>query len=160
MFDFISSIEKNQLLDYYLKNDTENFEKLLVKYPEFNNIDKFIKIAESSYSHFCLNKYCTFNVEEDDFFSLIDCTFKGYDDMLYIMSEDDDINKYPYIVYDHSCMLYIYIPNDFDDNPSKYKEEFIHDTILAVAENYVIVSKEDEDGLTGKTIENPDYIQL
>lgn len=155
--DFVTSFEKEALVRAYMKNDSATFNEYINKYPEFKHIEMFIKIAEAAFNHFKKNKMCTFNIPENDFFSLIDCTFKGYSDMLYITSEDFDMYNYPLLNYDHSCMLYIEIPEDFDNDPEKYKDEFIRDATLSIVENYIIVLKEDEEGLTGKTLPNPDY---
>ena len=65
---------------------------------------------------------------------------------------------YPLLSYDRSCMLYINVPEDFDKDPDKYKDDFIRYTIEAVAENYVIVLDEDAKGLSGQTLPNPDYV--
>ena len=155
---FVESFEKHKLVESYINKDFEKFNELLLKYPEFKKIDIFIKIAEAAFENFKDSKYCTFNIDEDDFFSLIDCTFKGYSPILYITSENEDICDYPLINYDHSCMLYIEIPEDFNENSNKYKKNFIIDTIIAVYENYITVLDEDAKGLTGKTLPNPNYI--
>lgn len=157
--DLIKGSEKIMLLNYYINNDMDEFNKLVVKYPEFNHIDLFIKLAKQAYEMFCNNKYCTSMLYEEDFFSLLDCTFRGYNDMLLIDSENYDTSYlYEYIRYDRSCMLYIKVPHDFDEDPTKYKNEFINQAILTIADNYVSVLREDEEGLSGKTIPNPDYI--
>ena len=49
----------------------------------------FINISKEAFEHFKNSKYCTF-ILKDSFFSLIDCTFKGYDE-LFITSENYDI---------------------------------------------------------------------
>lgn len=159
MEEFIVNFEKRELINSYLDNNIEMFNELVKKYPEFNHIDIFIKIAQKAFEMFSKYKMCSFEVEGDDFFSLIDCTFKGYNDIIYIYSEDPNINNYPFLMYDRSCMIYIEIPKDFDEDPDKYKEEFIKDTIFVVAENYIKIKKEDELGLLGKTLLNPDYIE-
>jgi len=158
--DFVTSFEKETLVRAYMKNDSVTFNEYLNKYTEFKHIELFIKIAEAAFDHFKKNKMCTFNIAENDFFSLIDCTFKGYSDILFITSEDFDIYNYPLLNYDHSCMIYIEIPEDFDNDPDKYKDEFIKDTIKVVAENYLIVLEEDAKGLTGKTLPNPNYKKI
>ena len=156
MFDE-NVFNKYLAIQSYLKGNKKPMHDLMNEYPEFEKIDLFIKIAEAAYNHFKETKYCSFEVEGDDFFSLIDCTFKGYDDAVYIMSENPDICDFPMLMFDHSCMLYIYVPEDFDEDPEKYKDEFIESAIYAVYENYVTVLKEDTNGLTGKSIPNPDY---
>lgn len=149
-------LEKTQLVFAYLNNDLDTYSKLVKQYPEYEHIDLFIKIAEHAFQHFKSHKYCSFTLD-DSFFSLIDCTFKGYDE-LYITSKDDNIYMYPMINYDRSCMLYINVPEDFDEDPDKYKDEFIEFAIIAIAENYVSTLDEDAKGLSGKILPNPEYI--
>ena len=81
---FVSFYEtKYFLLSSYMNNKDENAkEKLIEKYPVYEHIDIFIKIAEEAYNHFMKTKYCSFSMECDNMFSLIDCTFEGYDDFL------------------------------------------------------------------------------
>ena len=153
---FYSSFEKTFLVSAYLNNDLDTYNELVKKYPEYENIDMFIDISKEAFEHFKNSKYCSF-ILKDSFFSLIDCTFKGYDE-LFITSENYDIYMYPLLSYDRSCMLYINVPKDFDEDPDKYKDDFIRYTIEAVAENYVIVLDEDAKGLSGQTLPNPDYV--
>lgn len=152
----MEDLEKIILISAYLNNDLDTYSKLVKKYPEYEHIDLFIKIANHAFEHFKSSKYCSFMLE-DSFFSLIDCTFKGYDE-LYITSKDDNIHMYPMINYDRSCVLYINVPKDFDEDPDKYKDEFIEDAIKTIAENYVITLDEDSKGLSGQILPNPEYI--
>lgn len=152
----MEDLEKIILISAYLNNDLNTYSKLVKQYPEYEHIDLFIKIADKVFEHFKDSKYCSF-VLEDSFFSLIDCTFKGYDE-LYITSKDNNIYMYPMISYDRSCVLYINVPEDFDEDPYKYKDEFIEDAIMAISENYVTTLDEDTKGLSGQTLPNPEYI--
>ena len=152
----MEELEKIILISAYLNNDLDTYSKLVKQYPEYEHIDLFIKIANQAFEHFKDSKYCSFMLD-DSFFSLIDCTFKGYDE-LYITSKDDNIYMYPLISYDRSCMLYINVPEDFDEDPDKYKDEFIEDAIKAISENYVTTLDEDAKGLSGQTLPNPEYI--
>ena len=155
--NFIETIEKFYLINAYLKNDLDTYNKLVKKYPEYEHIELFIKISELAFENFKESRYCTFDIP-DNFFSLIDCTFKGYNNKVYITSENLDINIFPLLNYDRSCMLYIKVPEDFDEDPNKYKDDFILKAIKATAENYLTVLDEDAKGLSGKTLPNPDYI--
>ena len=62
------------------------------------------------------------------------------------------------IMYDRSCVLYINVPKDFDEDPYKYKDEFIEYAIIAISENYVTTLDEDAKRLSGQTLSNPEYI--
>lgn len=158
--NFEGVIEREELIKAYYNKDRAKFDELVNKHEEFIHIELFIRLAEMAYEHFVKSKYCTFMLNPDtEFFSLVDCTFRGYSFMLYIDSEDENINDYPILNYDRSCMLYIEIPEDFDDDPTKYKNEFINDAILAIAENYKTVSEEDAQGLSGKQLPNPNYVK-
>ena len=152
----MEEFEKTLLISAYLNNDLDTYSKLVKQYPEYEHIDLFIKIANHAFEHFKDSKYCSFMLD-DSFFSLIDCTFKGYDE-LYITSKDNNIYMYPMITYDRSCVLYINVPKDFDEDPDKYKDEFIEDAIKAISENYVTTLDEDAKGLSGQTLPNPEYI--
>lgn len=152
----MGELGKLLLISAYLNNDLDTYSKLVKQYPEYEHIDLFIKIANHAFEHFKDSKYCSFMLD-DSFFSLIDCTFKGYDE-LYITSRDNNIYMYPMISYDRSCMLYINVPEDFDEDPDKYKDEFIEDAIKAILENYMTTLDEDAKGLSGQTLPNPEYI--
>ena len=152
----MGELGKMLLISAYLNNDLYTYSKLVKQYPEYEHIDLFIKIANHAFEHFKYSKYCSFMLD-DSFFSLIDCTFKGYDE-LYITSKDNNIYMYPMINYDRSCVLYINVPEDFDEDPDKYKDEFIEDAIKAISENYVATLDEDAKGLSGQTLPNPEYI--
>lgn len=152
----MEDLEKVLLISAYLNNDLDTYSKLVKQYPEYEHIDLFIKIANHAFEHFKDAKYCSF-ILDDSFFSLIDCIFKGYDE-LYVTSKDENIYMYPLISYDRSCILYINVPEDFDENPYKYKDEFIEYAIKAISENYVTTLDEDTKGLSGKTLSNPEYI--
>lgn len=119
------------------------------------------KIAEMAFEHFKSNHYCSFYDDYSNFFSIIDCTFRGYSDEItneiQIFAKDPEIYKWPLITYDRSCMLYICIPSSFDDDPDRMRNEFIEKAIEAIEENYIIIKTENELGLTGKTVENPEY---
>lgn len=156
--NFIETVEKFHLINAYLKKDLNTYNKLLVKYPEYEHIELFIKISEKAFIHFKDSKYCSFDFP-DNFFSLIDCTFKGYDSEVYITSENPDIDMFPLLNYDRSCMLYIEVPEDFDEDPNKYKDDFILQAIKATAENYLITLDEDAKGLSGQILPNPNYIK-
>ena len=152
----MGELGKMLLISAYLNNDLDTYSKLVKQYPEYEHIDLFIKIANHAFEHFKYSKYCSFMLD-DSFFSLIDCTFKGYDE-LYVTSKDNNIYMYPMIMYDRSCVLYINVPEDFDEDPDKYKDEFIEDAIKAISENYVTTLDEDTKGLSGQTLPNPEYI--
>ena len=152
----MGELGKMLLISAYLNNDLDTYSKLVKQYPEYEHIDLFINIANHAFEHFKDSKYCSFMLD-DSFFSLIDCTFKGYDE-LYITSKDNNIYMYPMINYDRSCVLYINVPEDFDEDPDKYKDEFIEDAIKAISENYVTTLDEDAKGLSGQTLPNPEYI--
>lgn len=66
---------------------------------------------------------------------------------------------FPLLNYDRSCMLYIEVPEDFDEDPNKYKDDFILQAIKATAENYLITLDEDAKGLSGQILPNPNYIK-
>ena len=152
----MGELGKMLLISAYLNNDLDTYSKLVKQYPEYEHIDLFIKIANHAFEHFKDSKYCSFMLD-NSFFSLIDCTFKGYDE-LYVTSKDNNIYMYPMINYDRSCVLYINVPEDFDEDPDKYKDEFIEDAIKAISENYVATLDEDAKGLSGQTLPNPEYI--
>lgn len=147
----MEELEKTLLISAYLSNDLNTYSKLVKRYTEYEHIDLFINIANHAFEHFKNSKYCSF-ILDDSFFSLIDCTFKGYDE-LYITSKDENI-----YMYDRSCVLYINVPKDFDEDPYKYKDEFIEYAIMAISENYVTTLDEDAKGLSGQTLSNPEYI--
>lgn len=152
----MEELEKILLISAYLNNDLDTYSNLVKQYPEYEHIDLFIKIANHAFEHFKDSKCCSF-VLDDSFFSLIDCTFEGYDE-LYITSKDPNIYMYPMISYDRSCILYINVPEDFDETPDKYKDEFIEDAIKVISENYVTTLDEDTKGLSRQTLPNPEYI--
>ena len=150
----MSFFEKRDLIQAYHNNDTEKLNSYIEKYPEYKYIKEFDNIAKEVFEYYKNGeRYFTFDCEYD-FFNLVDSTFRGEsDDVLYITHEDEYIFLYPNLMYDRSCMLYIEIPNDFSDNPEKYRQEFIDNCILSIAKNYLTVKYEDENGLTGELIQ-------
>ena len=88
----MEELEKMLLISAYLNNDLDTYSKLVKQYHEYEHIDLFINIANHAFEHFKNSKYCSF-ILDDSFFSLIDCTFKGYDE-LYITSKDNNYTYY------------------------------------------------------------------